>query len=113
MQYINVPFLTVNNVIRSFSYEEFQRLTQDYKNLYTEDIIDIYIQSSVKDNPNEHKIDSFFRLLLMEYIGLNVFYKDILKVFIGYDYLMGIHSSNSLEDIIPQIEELGLYVERL
>jgi hypothetical protein len=34
-----------------------------------------------------------------------------MKVFIGYDYLMGVHTSKCLDPIISSIEELGLYVE--
>lgn len=50
--------------------------------------------------------------MLREDIGAKVFYPRKLKVFICYDYLMGINCSKSIEKIIPQIENLGLYVEK-
>lgn len=113
MSYVGTRFLTIDKVIRSFSNEEFQEafIETEYRNLYTSEIINIY--HSIKDNENldEEGSDRFCRLLLREDIGSEVFYEDKIKIFIGYDYLMGVHTIKSLENLIPEIEELGLYVE--
>lgn len=113
MDYLSVSYLVVDEIIRSFSDEKFMELIQEYVELYTKEILDVYYQTNDMDNLYREKIDSFCRLLLREDIGAKLFYKRKMKVFIGYDYLMGIHSSKSLEKIIPQIEKLGLYIERI
>ena len=113
MNYVGTQFLTIDKVIRSFSNEKFEELfiTTEYRHLYTSEILDTYHSVRDKENLNEERIDQFCRLLLREDIGAKVFYQNKMKVFIGYDYLMGMHTSKSLENLIPEIEELGLYVE--
>jgi hypothetical protein len=49
---------------------------------------------------------------LREDIGAKIFYPRKLKIFICYDYLMGIHCNRSIENVIPTIEALGLFVEK-
>ncbi|WP_159101124.1 hypothetical protein [Listeria grandensis] len=60
---------------------------------------------------NKEQTGELCRLLLRENIGANVFYEEQLEIFIGYDYLMDVHCLYSIEEIIPQIEAMGLYVE--
>ncbi|MBE6091130.1 MAG: hypothetical protein E7206_24505 [Clostridium beijerinckii] len=113
MNYVGVQFLTIDKVVRSFSNEKFEELfiATEYRHLYTSEILDIYHRVRDKENLDKERIDQFCRLLLREDIGAKIFYQNKIKVFIGYDYLMGIHTSKSLEKLIPEIEELGLYVE--
>lgn len=111
MEYLQIPFLSVDHVIRSFSYERFRDMRRDCE-LYSQDIMEMY--NSIKDGDKLDlvKVDSFCRLLLREDIGSDVFYPRRMKVFIGYDYLMGIHVSKSIDTLIPSIEQLGLFVEK-
>lgn len=112
MQFVGVPYLTVDNINRSFSYNEFQNLIKDYQELYTKEILDIYLQVKNKDQLDKSAIDKFCRLLLREDIGAKIYYHDKLEVFIGYDYLMSIHSKITLDKIISELEEMGLFIER-
>ncbi len=111
IDYLSLPYLKVDDVIRSFSLKMFQDMIKEYRELYTEELIECYSNVKNNDNLNKENIDVFCRLLLREDIGAKVFYPRRMKVFIGYDYLMGIHMSKPLEPIIPLIEEMGLYVE--
>lgn len=93
--------------------KQFLDLISGYKVEYTSEILALYnIVESVKKL--EYKdINLFFRLLLREDIGAKICYPRKLKIFICYDYLMGVNSSRSLEKVIPAIEALGLFFEEL
>lgn len=112
MDYLEVPFLLINKVIRSFSYDTFMEMIQVYRELYTEEVLEIYSNANDLEQLDKDKLDSFCRLQLREDLGADVFYPRRMKVFIGYDYLMGIHTSKSIDSLIPQIEGLGLFVEK-
>lgn len=112
MQFVGAPYLTVDNVRRSFPYNEFQNLIKNYQELYTKEILDIYLQVKNKDKLDKSAIDKFCRLLLREDIGAKIYYQDKLEVFIGYDYLMSIHSKISLDNIIRELEGMELFIER-
>lgn len=112
MEYLELPFLTINQVIRSFSYEETMEMWKEYHELYSKDILDKYTHAKNLDKLDKEKVDSFCRLLLREDLGANVYYPRRMKVFIGYDYLMGIHTSKSIDSLTPSIERLGLFVEK-
>jgi hypothetical protein len=77
----------------------------------TSDILETYNSAEGIEKLEYKDLDLFFRLLLREDIGAKIFYPRRLKIFICYDYLMAIHSSRSIEKIIPDIEALGLFVE--
>ncbi|MGG0658289.1 hypothetical protein [Rummeliibacillus pycnus] len=111
MEYLNVPYLTVTDVIRSFPLEMFKNLISDYHELYSKEMIEYYSSEKNNDTLEKEYIDVFCRLLLREDIGSKIFYNRKMKIFIGYDYLMSIHTSKSLDSMISLIEELGLYVE--
>lgn len=112
MEYLEVPFLSLNNVRRSFSYERFMGIRKNFRELYSQDILGIYTDAKDLDKLDIEKVDSFCRLLLREDIGSEVFYPRRMKIFIGYDYLMGIHTSKLIDSLIPSIEQLGLFVEK-
>ncbi|MEK5061640.1 hypothetical protein MHB81_25240 [Paenibacillus sp. FSL H7-0326] len=112
MDYLETPFLLINKVIRSFSYDTFMEMIQDYRELYTEEVLEIYSNANDLEQLDKDKLDSFCRLQLREDLGADVFYPRRMKVFIGYDYLMGFHTSKSIDSLIPRIEGLGLFVEK-
>ena len=111
MAYLHIPFLLVDHVSRSFDVETFTELNKDTRQLYAQDIIEIYHDVKNKDKLEKEQLNGFCRLLLREDIGADVFYPRKMKVFIGYDYLMGIHTSKSIDALIPTIEQLGLFVK--
>ncbi|WP_411342696.1 hypothetical protein ACE3MZ_13605 [Paenibacillus sp. WLX1005] len=111
MEYLHIPFLSVNNILRSFSCERFVEMREDCE-LYSQDIIEMYNQVKDGDKLYIGQVDSFCRLLLREDIGSDIFYPRRMKIFIGYDYLMGFHTSKSMDTIIPFIEQLNLFVEK-
>jgi len=104
--------ISIKNLSENSSIDVLQDLIKKYPGLYTEKILDTYHNSKELDNLEEGGLDSYCRLLLRENIWSEVFYQEKVKVFIKYDYLMGIHSNQSLEKIIPDIEKLGLFVEK-
>ncbi len=82
---------------------DYTHLTNKYLKSIKKNIITLNIDNSIK----------FCRLLLREDIGGDLIVLKRLKIFIGYDYLMCVHTSILLDDIIDKIENLGLFVEVL
>ncbi|WP_058302442.1 hypothetical protein [Gorillibacterium timonense] len=112
MEYLEIPILSINNVRRSFSFDRFLEIRKNHRNLYSQDMLGIYTQAKDLDKLDKEKLDSFCRLLLREDIGSEVYFPRRMKVFIGYDFLMGIQTSKSIESLIPSIEQIGLFVEK-
>lgn len=112
MDYIELSSLKVCDVRKSFEFDIFNEIISNRKVIYTDDILETYKCAEKIKTLNLGEVDLFCRLMLREDIGAKVFYPRKLKVFICYDYLMGINCSKSIEKIIPQIENLGLYVEK-
>ncbi|MEK4486364.1 hypothetical protein MHH81_12350 [Psychrobacillus sp. FSL H8-0484] len=111
MNYLNVPYLTINDVTQTFSFEMLLNIIKKYRELYTEKMLKYYSNVKNNENLNKENIDFLCRFLLREDIHAMVFYPRKMKVFIGYDYLMGIYTSRPLDPIIPLIEEMGLFIE--
>lgn len=112
MEYLEIPFLSIDHVSRSFSFETFMELNKNFRELYSQEILEIYNDVKNLDKLDNEKLNAYCRLLLREDIGSEVFYPGKMKVYIGYDYLMGIHTSKSIDSLIPMIEQLGLFVEK-
>jgi hypothetical protein len=110
--FFNLTYLKVCDVRKSFEEEIFMGLISKRKVAYTYDIIEIHGKAEGIEKLAYKDIDLFFRLLLREDIGAKIFYPRKLKIFICYDYLMGIHCNRSIENVIPTIEALGLFVEK-
>ncbi|PGM59763.1 hypothetical protein [Bacillus sp. AFS053548] len=111
MDYLAIPYLNIKNVMESFSLEFFKNKMKKYPELYNKETLDLYTNVKGYKDLNKENIDLFCRLLLREDLGSDIFYPRRMKVFINYDYLMGVHTSKCLAPIITYIEELGLYVE--
>ncbi|WIV19864.1 hypothetical protein QPK24_03750 [Paenibacillus polygoni] len=111
MEYMKIPFLMVNQVARSFSYDTFMEMNEQYRELYSKELLETYTHIKDLDELDKEQVGSFCRLVLREDMWAKVYYPRRMKVFIAYDYLMGIHTSKSIETIIPLIEQLGLFVE--
>lgn len=117
IQFHSLTHLSVNKFYRwsleeeLHSRERFLSLSKSYSHLYSNKLIDFYLNFN-EGQAGIDEVGSLCRLQLRENMGVDIFYPRKLKLFIGYDYLMGIHSSKSLEPIIPQITAMGLFVER-
>jgi hypothetical protein len=112
MDFISAPILIVDRVQRSSGGSDFEITISKYSELYNQNcIIDLYQTISDKMELSSEQIESLIRLLLREDIGAEVYFENKLNLFIGYDFLMGIHTSNPIDRIIADIEEIGLFVE--
>lgn len=112
-QFCNLTYLKVEDVRKSFEDKKFMDIIQNRKVGYTPQILEIYNNVEGIKKLEFQDLDLFFRLLLREDIGAKIFYPRKLKIFICYDYLMGVNSSRSINQIIPFIESIGLFVEEL
>jgi hypothetical protein len=112
MDYLGVPYLLINNIIRSSSKENFLEMARKFVELYSDEFIKVYTNLRDFERLDKEKVDICCRLLLREDIGCDLYFPRKMKVFIGYDYLMEIHTSRSIDTIRPLIEQLGLYVEK-
>ncbi len=135
---MNIDKMQVNNLyvwksikdilyeIKKFQYGELYtnsmlKLYKDItKNINIDNINYTHLTNKYLCNVRKNKIIlnidnsvEFCRLLLREDIGGNLVALRCLKLFIGDDYLMYIHTSISLKNIISEIEGLGLFVEVL
>lgn len=114
MNFLNVPYLSINKLMKSFNDDYFESVSEQYYPLYSKNTIkDTYysLKNDLKLSPK--MIDPVIRLLLREDIGADVYFENVMKVFIGYDYLMGIHTSISIGPIITDIEQIGMFVEEV
>ncbi|WP_312095600.1 hypothetical protein [Aminipila sp.] len=111
LNFHNLKTLKVKDVKKSFTQEKFLKLIDKQNIAYSQHLLNFYNRIESVKNLEYQDIDSFCRLLLREDIGAKLFYPRKLKIFICYDYLLGIHSSSSIEKVIPKITDLGLFVE--
>jgi len=112
MDYLSVPYLIITNLdIPEQPDEIFQKRLKKFQEFYTDEVIEYYLNAKNNDKLNKEKVDFHCRLMLREDIQSDVHYPRKMKVFIGYDYLMGIDTSKSLEPIFLLLRETGLYIE--
>lgn len=110
VDYLGIKTLKVKDVVKSFSLSQFLDIHRNHMELYNDDIMQLYNMSDNISCLNYDDIGNFCRLLLREDLGAKVFCPRKLHVFICYDFLLGIRSSRSLEQIINEIKKLGLDV---
>lgn len=96
MEFLGVPYLVINKVIRSCSSEKFLEIRKKFNELYPNDLIEAYTNVRDFDRLDKEKVDFYCRLLLREDTGCEIYFPRKMKVLIGYDYLMGIHTSKSM-----------------
>lgn len=110
MKFHSLPSLYCRKYQHSYSYDQFLDITKPYNHLYSEELLHFYRKFSGNILGGE-EVDYLCRLQLREDVWSEIYYPRRLKIFICYDYLMGIASSRPLNKILPQIKELGLYIE--
>jgi len=111
LDFFNLKSLNVQDVRKSFKYDRFMEFINERKVAYNEDLIKLYNNLESIKVLEYQEIGLFCRLLLREDIGAKLFYPRKIKIFICYDYLLGIYSNRSIEKVIPRIIDLGLFVE--
>lgn len=112
MDFLGITYLTANDINKSFSStDDFLNSIKKYGTLYCAQMIDVFENVTDNQTLDDEKLDSFLRLLIREDIGADVSYPRKMQVFIGYDFLMGVHTSKSIEPVISNINDLGLFVE--
>jgi len=111
LNFHNLRNLQIKDLRKSFKDEKFIEVIRERKIVHTDELLKLYYNLEFKKDLEYQDMDLFCRLLLREDIGAKLFYPRKLKIFICYDYLLGIHSNRSLEKVIPDIKALGLFVE--
>lgn len=108
MRYMNLENLYIKNVFRWKDLKKDIQTNHIIKKLYTDSMIKIY--EEVRDGKilNKKDVSDLIRLELREDIGGLLYKPYRLKVFIGDDYMMGVHSSLSLDNLFDYIKKLGL-----
>lgn len=80
------------------------------KNLYSDRLWKTYITIKNGDQIDISVVEDIIRLMLREDIGCDVYVPYRFKLFIGYDYMTGVHVSKTLDPILKELNEIGLYV---
>lgn len=79
-----------------------------YKELYNDDMLQLFEQLNDSSVLTLDELLVLIRLLLREDIYAIVYVPYRLKIFICYDYLMGVHSSKELEGLFEEIRNSGI-----
>ncbi|WP_186320415.1 hypothetical protein [Fictibacillus phosphorivorans] len=112
MDFLNLPHLHARNIIKSFPDDQFLALINDNIELYPKDMLHYYFSNVNKTGKITYEdVSKHCRLQLREDLGSALFYPRKCKLFIGYDYLMSVHSHIQLDPIFESIQNLGLFVE--
>ena len=83
---------------------------QELRKLYPDSMLQTYEMIENDSIIDLETLSDLVRLELREDIGGLLYVPYRLKVFIGYDYMMGIHSSMSLENIFEYVTSQGLNI---
>jgi len=114
MDFFNIASLEVKNINRSYSSPtNFSESIKRYGSLYSEDMVKLFERINDNDILEGEHINLLLRLMLREDIGADISLSRKLKIFVGYDFLMSVHTFKSIESILTDINEFGLFVEVL
>lgn len=109
MEYMNIENLWIKNVFR---WKDLKKDIQEkvFKELYTDSMLNIYEEVKEEARLDKENVSDLIRLELREDIGGLLYVPYRFKVFIGYDYMMGVHTSMPLENLFGRITKLGLTI---
>jgi len=113
LEYMNIQKCRIKNVVKcSLIKEQFcdVEVSQEVRDLYNERLWHTYGNIKEGDEVDISTIEDIIRLLLREDIGCDVYVPYRFKLFIGYDYMTGVHLSRTLDPILKELNEIGLYV---
>ena len=108
-KYMNISDFHIKNVCKWKKLSD--EIDQDsLKMIYSKSMLNTYENVTDNSNLNFDELCDLIRLELREDIGGLLYVPYRLKIFIGYDYMMGVHSSVSLNSISEKIKSLGLNI---
>ncbi len=110
MEYMHIEYLWIKNVFRWKDLKKDIQVHKELKGLYTDAMLKIYEEVQEGQRLDREHVSDLIRLELREDIGGFLYMPYRLKVFIGYDYLMGVHTSMALENLFERITKLGLNI---
>ena len=113
LEYMNIQKCRIKNVVKcSLIKEQFcdVEVSQEVRDLYNERLWNTYGNIKEGDEVDISTIEDIIRLLLREDIGCDVYVPYRFKLFIGYDYMTCVHLSRTLDPILKELNEIGLYV---
>lgn len=110
LRYMKIHSVRIKNVSRWRNLAEEVKEDPTQKELYSDLILNVY-ESVENDQEIEiETLDALIRLQLREDLGGLIYVPYRLKLFIGYDYMMGVHSSMNLRKLYTFISDLGLNI---
>lgn len=106
VKYLKIPGLKVKNLMKWT--EEFI-----YSEYYSKEMINLY--NSVKENDllDSDKLMNLCKLVLRENLGCQLLYEDKIFIHFGYDYYMYVGCTESCDEVIQKVSQLGLFVEQI
>ena len=109
IKYLNITNVKIKDVYKCNIEREFKD-SPIRRKLYNNSMIRIYKKVNENSIIEQEDLCNLVRLELREDIGGLLYVPYRLKIFIGYDFMMGVHSSKSLEVIFDKIKKLGLNI---
>lgn len=114
IKYMKINKIYIKNIEKYRSYQELNKYVEEknFKKLYNMSILNIY--NSIENNVeiDISNISDILRLCLREDIYAFIYTPYKLRIFIGYDFMMGVHTSKLLEPIFNRIKSLNIYIYR-
>ncbi len=108
--YMKIEKFKIKDVFRWKDLIEELKPQSNIRSLYTASMLETYKNVTDTSVIGYTQLSDLIRLELREDIGGLLYVPYRLKIFIGYDYMMGVHSSIPLENIFEYIENLGLNI---
>lgn len=112
IKYMKIDSLKMRNIVRWKDLRKELNNNLDSKALYSEGMLSIYENVNEDSKIDKEGLGDLIRLELREDIGGLLYVPYRLKIFIGYDFMMGVHTSMPLEAMFNKIEEFGLTIYR-
>lgn len=110
VEYLKIEEVKIKNVFKWKNLKNEIKGKKHIAQLYTDSILETYELTENKVTVNKNMLSDLIRLELREDIGGLLYVPYRLKIFIGYDYMMGVHSSTKLDNIFEKITNLGLNI---
>lgn len=118
LSYLNINSVNIRDVVQCPLTKDIAKENKDgiftpiLADLYPPSLLDTYSKVSQASVMSCEELQNIIRLALREDIGGKYYVPYQFKLFIGYDYMVSVHSAKPLEPIFGCIENLGLYIYR-
>ncbi len=111
VSYMNINKFRINNLYKEKDITPLVVNRPELINLYTPTILKTYKNVNEKKEFGLTTLRNLIRLELREDVGGLIYVPYRMKLYIGYDYMMGIDTSVDLSNIYPQINKLGIKLQ--